>query len=485
MNILFVSPEVSPFARAGGLGDESQHLPRALADRGHQVRVITPRHGQVSETAHASLEHRCDLKVPLLWKDEKAEIYSCLVDGGVEVFLVGSDDLFNRNGIYGNELGDYEDNAERFIFFSRSVLEFIREFNPAPDVIHCHDWASGLVPVYMKTLYNDLPSLQKTASVFTYHNLGSQGVFWHYDFAMTGLGWEHFTPDGLEFHGRINMTKAGMVFADLITTVSPQYARETLTPEYGNGLEGVLAARRNDTFAVLSGVDYKLWDPEKDNLIATNYTPSNPGRKSGCRDDLTGICRLESDDRPIVAVVSRLSDRKGFDLVQKAIKDLLKLDLKMVFMGTGEDKYQTMLEDLARNHPGRVEVKITYDPELLHKIIAGADIFLMPSRYEPCGLEQLYALKYGTVPVVRATGSLDDTVVDVLRNPTRGTGFKFKDYLPEALCETLAAAVDMFRAKDTWTALMQRGMRQDFSWERAAADYENIYRKAVGRVERD
>ena len=299
---------------------------------------------------------------------------------------------------------------------------------------------------------------------------------------MTGLGWELFTPESLEFHGQLNMTKAGLIFADLISTVSRKYAEEVLSPAYAFGLEGVMKMRRPETFSVLNGVDYKVWDPSIDPVLAANYSFESLGLKKRCREDLAGIFGLQLDESPIVAVISRLLDRKGFDIISASMDRLLEMNVKMVFMGMGEDKYHVLLEDLASANPGRVGVKIAYEKALAHRIIAGADIFLMPSRYEPCGLEQLYGLKYGTVPLVRATGGLDDTVIDVIGDPEGGTGFQFSNYSPEALLEAMAAAVRLFKDKATWEGLMKRGMSQDYSWARAAAEYEEIYNLAVEKV---
>lgn len=482
MNILFVSPEVFPFARAGGLGDVSHYLPQALADRGHRLWVITPKYRQ-TETAGFPLTLKADqVRVPLSWREKQARIFGTKVRNDIEVFFVDCDELYNRAGLYGNEFGDYEDNAERFIFFSRAVLEAIRELDLTPDLIHCHDWPTGLVPVYVKTLYRGLPNLKRTATVYTFHNLGWQGRFWHYDFAMTGLDWNLFNHEALEFHGQFNMTKGGLVFADLISTVSRKYASEVIKPEFGFGLDGVLRVRQSDIYSVLNGVNYDVWDPAKDPEIKSNYTPDTLDLKSNCRSELADIFGLPADGLPVVAVISRLLDRKGFDLISAAFDRLLELNLRMVIMGMGEDKYHVLLNEFAAAQPDRIGVKITYDKTLAHKMMAGADMFLMPSRYEPCGLEQLYGLKYGTVPVVRATGGLDDTIVDVTQDPEYGTGFKFYDYTPSALYQAMAEAVTLFADLTAWKALMRRGMDQDFSWTKAAAAYEDIYQKAVDKV---
>ena len=479
MNILFLSPEVFPFARAGGLGDLSYYLPLALADRGHKIRTITPKYRWTEAAGYKLTQVGRSIKVPMSWREKTAQIYSTKVEGDIEVIFIGCDDLYNRDGLYGNEFGDYEDNAERFIFFSRAVMECIKAFDITPDVIHCHDWPTGLVPAYVRTLYRNLPNLKNTGTVFTFHNLGSQGIFWHYDYAMTGLDWELFNPEGIEFHRQMNMTKAGLVFADLITTVSDKFSQEALTPEYGFGLEGVLNARKSKTYSVLNGVDYNVWDPSRDPELIAQYSIDNLVGKAECRADLARTFDLDHDDLPIVAIVSRFLDRKGFDLISHGLENLLKLPLKLVFMGTGEDKYQVLLTEMAAAHPKRIGLRVAYHKVLAHRIMAGADIFLMPSRYEPCGLEQLYALKYGTIPVVRATGGLDDTVVDIQKYPETGTGFKFHDYSAEAMMEAMEAAVQHFEDKTSWESLMKRGMALEFSWEKAAAQYEDIYKKAI------
>lgn len=478
MNILFVTPEVFPFARAGGLGDVSHYLPMALAERGHHIWIITPKHRNTEEAGY-QLIRQAGISAPLSWKERTADLYSTRLEGGIEVLFVGCDELYNRAGLYGNEFGDYEDNAERFIFFCKAVMESIRELDLRPDVIHCHDWSSGLIPVYAQTLYKDLENARRAATLFTFHNLGSQGIFWHYDYSMTGLDWEFFKPEGLEFHGQLNMTKAGLVFADLISTVSKKYAREVLTPDFAFGLEGVLDSRRQDLYAVLNGVDYSVWDPAEDEEIVFNYGPNSLEGKKKCKEDLARIFNLNISDQPILAIVSRLLDRKGFDIISAVYDRILEMDVGLVIMGMGEDKYHIMLGKLAERRIGRMGLKVAYDKGLAHKIMAGSDIFLMASRYEPCGLEQLYALKYGTIPVVRATGGLDDTVTDALREPEFGNGFKFEEYSPEALYSTLKAAVECFKDKEKWRKMMIRGMSLDFSWSRSAIEYEELYRRAA------
>ncbi|MDR1042257.1 MAG: glycogen synthase [Deltaproteobacteria bacterium] len=480
MRIYFITPEAVPCSRAGGLGDISYHLPRALSELGHDVTVFVPKYRGAEDFPLRRLDgmtRTIDLSITR----RTAEYHEFRVEGAHRLVLVGCDDLFDRPGIYGNEFGDYDDNAERFIFFSKAVFSALPELTEDGEqtVIHAHDWASGLVPMYAKVYQHDFPKLARAGTVFTYHNLSSQGTFPYYDFTMTGLDWSHFTFQGLEFHGQLNLTKAGIVGAMLISTVSHKYARETLSPELGQGLEGLLKERRRDLRSVLHGVDYGLWNPEGDRWTPGHFSIDDTSGKAECRSHLQRLFGLEDTELPVVAMVSRLLPRKGLDLILKAMPELLALPLKMVFMGTGEDQYISFLRETASRNPGRIGLKLAHDPPLNHQILAGADIFMCPSRFEPCGLEQLYALKYGTVPLVRATGGLDDTVLDVIAHPESGTGYKFADYSPEALVETLTVAIRDFWDRPKWSGIMRRGMMEDFSWDRSAVAYQEIYRQAL------
>ncbi|MDR1545308.1 MAG: glycogen synthase [Deltaproteobacteria bacterium] len=480
MRIFFVTPEAVPCSRAGGLGDVSYHLPKALAAKGHQVTVLTPKHHGAEKFQLVKLPN-LRREIDLAISRRTADHFRLDLPGEHSLVLVGCDDLFDRPGIYGNEFGDYDDNAERFIFFSKAAFAAIGQLaEPGePVIVHSHDWPTGLVPMYVKVLKRAWPNLARAGTVFTYHNLANQGTFPYYDFAMTGLDWSHFTFQGLEFHGQLNLTKAGLLGADLVSTVSHRYARETLGPELGQGLEGVLKERRQDLRSVLHGVDYGLWNPSTDRRLPAFFDQDNLAGKKICRDNLAALFGLEPGPSPVAAVISRLLNRKGLDLIARAMPDLLELPLRLVFMGTGEDQHISFLRETARANSGRVGLKLSYDPSLTHQILAGADLFLAPSRFEPCGLEQLYALKYGAVPVVRATGGLDDTVVDELTKPGQGTGFKFHDYTPEALLATLSTAIRHYEDRAGWLGLVRRAMLEDYSWERAAAAYEEIYRQAL------
>lgn len=482
MQIIFITPEALPFSRVGGLGDVSFYLPKALASRGHKVTVIAPKARGADKAPLKELpEWRQEIDMSLVKRE--AAFYRGETGSGHGAVLVGCDDLFNRPGLYGNEFGDYDDNAERFIFFSRAALAAAERLaDPSAEVVvNCHDWATGLVPMLLKTKRGDFPHLAKAATVFTYHNLSNQGLFLHYDFALTGLDWSLFSIDGLEFHGRMNLTKAGLLGADLITTVSHKYAEEALTPAIGQGLEGVLQSRRNDIVAVHNGVDYTQWDPAADKLLKANYSAGDLAGKEECRRHLAGLFGFADASLPCAAMVCRLLSRKGLDIIVRSLERVMDMPVNLAFMGLGENHYQDFLTEAASRWPGRVSYKKANDLVMVHHILAGADIFMLPSRFEPCGLEQLYALRYGTVPVVRATGGLDDTVIDVEANPGAGTGYKFCEYSPEAFLAALASAVADYGHREEWQATMRRGMGQNFSWDISAARYEAIFRRALGK----
>lgn len=482
MDILLVSPEVIPFARSGGLSDVSFYLARSLAERGHSVRIITPKYRLTDQAGYPMTPLGGPVAIQLSRQEKQVQFFRTTHESGVEIMFVGCDDLFDREGIYGNEFGDYEDNAERFILFCRAVLECIKLAGVRHDIIHCHNWQTGLVPVYMKTLYEGLAEIENAASIFTFHNLGDQGIFEQYDFAYTGLGWEYFTPEALEFKGKLNMAKAGLIFADTISTVSHTYAAEVLEPEFAFGLESVVKARKADLYSVLNGVDYQVWDPASDIYLTQNYSPDDLSAKQKCSIQIAQTFDLDEDDTPIAAVISSLVDRKGLDIITQAMDRLIGLGARLIVQGRGEDQYYVALKDFASKYPKRIGISLDYEKSLAHKILAGADIFMMPSRFEPCGLEQLYSLKYGTVPLVRATGGLDDTIIDNNEMPGHGTGFKFKEYTSEALLEAMSRAVKMYKDKEAWTAMMINGMNQDYSWTKAASKYEKLYRTALEKI---
>jgi starch synthase len=480
MQIIFITPEAVPFSRVGGLADVSFYLPRSLARMGHQVTVVSPKHRNAEKTTLEEIESwRSEIDLSI--SRRQARFFKGDTGQEHQAVLVGCDELFDRPGVYGNEFGDYDDNAERFIFFSRAALQAAaRLAGPEGEaIIHCHDWATGLVLMCLKSWRSQFPTLARAGTVFTYHNLANQGLFLHYDFALTGLDWNLFTSEGLEFHGRMNLTKAGLLAADYITTVSRKYVQETLSPALGLGLEGVLLSRQDRLISVQNGVDYTQWNPANDAHLAAVYSPDDLSGKKKCRVRLAEIFGFTAPGRPVVSMVCRLLSRKGLDIVVKAMDRMMDLPINLALMGLGETHYQDFLAEAAERWPGRLGYKRANDRVLLRHILSGSDIFIMPSRFEPCGLEQLYALSYGTIPVVRGTGGLDDTVVDLVANPEDGTGYKFDEYSAEAFLSTLARAVRDFGDQDRWLNVVRRAMTRNFSWEKSAALYEDVYRKAL------
>src|SRR5216684_8110095 len=371
--------------------------------------------------------------------------------GDVPFYVIAQDAYFDREALYGTADGDYLDNCERFTFFCRGTLEALialgREGAAAwrPQLIHANDWQTGLIPVYLRTLYRDHPVLGSLATLLTIHNLAYQGAFWHYDMAMTGLGWDLFTPAGIEFYGKINFLKAGLAFADLLTTVSRTYAAEIRTPAFGNGLEGVIEDRSADLYGVINGIDYETWNPAKDPALTCHYSAAQPDDKVLCREALRRELVLDADRSMLITMVTRLAGQKGLDLVLEGLPGLLEAGCQVALLGSGETPLETAWQEAAAEHPGRVAVRLGYDAELAARLYAGSDCFLMPSRYEPCGLGQLIALRYGTIPIVRRTGGLADTVEEWDARRGTGTGFIFDDFSVEALREAVGRAVAVFR----------------------------------------
>ncbi len=485
MKILFASSEAVPFAKTGGLGDVSGALPRALAKLGAEVFLIMPKYRQVDEEKFSLSKTGQIVKVPLGEKTEVGEILTTELEPNCQVFFLQQDKYYDRDYLYTTPSGDYEDNAERFIFFSRAILEAALVLKINPEVIQCNDWQTGLTPVYRQTIYKGLAALNKAITAFTIHNIAYQGLFWHYDMPMTNLGWELFTPQALEFYGKINFLKGGLVFADALITVSRKYKEEIQTPEFGCGLEGVLRERQADLYGILNGVDYNEWSPEIDPFIKQKYSYSDLQGKRICKIDLQREYGLPPyEETPLLATISRLTDQKGCDLLAAILEDLAKMNLQFVILGTGDEKYHLLFRDLQAKYPQQIGVKIAFDEALAHKIEAGADIFVMPSRYEPCGLNQIYSLRYGTVPIVRGTGGLDDTIINFNPENGEGNGFKFYEYSPMALLETIKRALQFFKDKNLWHKLMRQGMTEDFSWERSAKEYLAVYEKTIAKKKR-
>ena len=482
LKILFAASEVAPFAKTGGLADVAGSLPAALASQGHQVVIVMPFYRSVRESSFNLKRYEKSLFIPYQGQKLEAGIYTTKLKRNAQVCFIRREEFFDRSGLYGTSEGDYFDNPERFIFFSRSVLELTKLLGFQPDVIHCHDWQTSLIPVYLRSLYTNDPLLARVRSVFTIHNLAYQGVFPKGMMAVSELPLELFAVKGLEYYGKMNFMKGGILFSDVITTVSEKYAQEIQTPEYGYGLEGVLQDRRTHIYGILNGVDYASWNPKTDPYIVANFDSRELSGKKACKEDLSQIFRLKGPSTfPIIGIVSRLADQKGFDILAESMDELLKLNLRLVILGTGDAKYEKQFDALGKKHGGRLGVKIAFDNVLAHKIEAGSDMFLMPSKYEPCGLNQMYSLKYGTIPIVRATGGLDDTIQKFDPHTGEGNGFKFVDYSSKALLEETKRALEVYDDSANWVKLVKKAMRMDFSWKKSALRYAEIYSQIQGR----
>lgn len=478
MKILFVSPEGLPFSKTGGLADVVEALPRSLVESGHQVAVLLPRYkgNQAARTIVPSMT------IPLGSMMRFPAISEAGTFEGVRYYFVDDPEYFQREKLYGDKSGDYTDNARRFGELSRAAIEFAKQVW-MPDVLHCHDWQAALVPVYLRTLYARDPALESLPVVFTVHNLGYQGLFLRATLSLIGLPEELFRVDALEYYGKINLLKGGLLFADYVTTVSRKYAQEIQTKEYGCGLEGVIQSRGNRVMGILNGVDYSQWNPETDTNIVATYSAKLMDGKKLCKKDLLSTFQLPAENmkRPVIGLVSRFVDQKGFDLIAQVASELMKEDLAIVALGNGDAKYEKLFQELGKKYPARVGVKIAYDNVVAHKIEAGADMFLMPSRYEPSGLSQLYSLKYGTVPVVRATGGLDDTIEEWDAEKGTGTGFKFPGFEPRDLLAAVDRAIEAFHDKEAWTRLMRNGMAKNYAWSGPAREYAEVYEEAARR----
>jgi starch synthase len=485
LNVLFVSSEVEPFAKTGGLADVSGALPQIIRQMDHEIRVVLPRYGSINERKaklHDMIRMK-DIDIPVGKETHAASVKSSFITtphNKVQVYLLDNPKLFGRQGLYvhPDTKKDYPDNDVRFIFFCRGILEVLKRLGWAPDIIHCNDWMTGLVPAFLKTLYKNDPFYKDTRSVFTIHNMAYQGIFPRASFAKTLLPKELNADDGVIAYGNLNFLKAALVFADAITTVSEKYAEEIRSSdEFGCGLQSILERRKNDLTGILNGVDYAIWDPSVDALIPQRYDSKSPDLKIENKRALLARLNLPFDPGiPVIGIISRLADQKGFDLIGEIMDDMMKMQLQLVVLGTGEKKYHDLFEKAARKHPGKVGVALRFDEEMAHLIEAGSDMFLMPSRYEPCGLNQIYSLRYGTVPVVRATGGLDDTITEFHASTGNGTGFRFTRYDSGDLLKAVQRATAVFADQTAWRKLMKNGMAQDFSWEASAKKYVHVYR---------
>lgn len=506
LRVVYAASEVTGFAKTGGLADVAASLPQALAERGLECAVVMPLYRAVRATRPTPTG--LNFQIPIGDRTVSGSLWrSTLPDSQVPIYFVEQPTYFERDdpatgrGPYqfvqsdGRRV-DYPDNCERFVFFSRAILEAISLLNLTPNVLHVNDWQTALAPVYLKEIYQKHAKeavrtrYQPIRTLITIHNLAFQGVFWHYDMPLTGLSWDLFNYEQLEFHGHINFLKGGIVFSDLINTVSPTYAREIQTPYFGCGLQGVLARRADRLFGIVNGVDYRLWNPATDPALPAPYDVDRLDGKAICKARLQRELEIKESPRtPLFGMVTRLTDQKGLDLLEEALPQLLRHDLQLAVLGEGDPKYHDMLKALRRRYPQKVGVALRLDEKLAHRIEAGADLFLMPSQFEPCGLTQLFSLRYGSLPLVRATGGLADTVVaatpETLAAGT-ATGFAFRAYTPQAFLETADRALAMYRNEPkSWQAMQQTAMRQDWSWSRSAAEYEKLYSTLVRAAARE
>jgi starch synthase len=478
LKILFVASEVFPFAKTGGLADVVGALPQALLKLGCEVAVVMPKYKVISPEKYKLKYEINGLSVPMGMGDLNADVLSTrLGDTHAKVYFIQNDRYFDRDGLYGTPEGDYHDNAGRFAFFGRAVLELLRALDWYPDVLHLNDWQTGLIPAYLKTLYADQSSYKQLKTLFTIHNMAYQGLFPKYVLPMTGLRWEEFVHEKLEYYDQVNYLKAGLVYSDAINTVSPTYAAEIKTDEFGQGLQGVLNLRAEDLHGVLNGIDYSEWNPATDKEISAQYTVKNHDRKIESKIKLLHELGLEfRTQTPVIGLVSRLTDQKGLDLIAEAIEPFLAMDVQLVVLGTGDARYHEMFESLQARYSNKLSVNFKFDNRLAKLIYAGSDMFLMPSRFEPCGLGQLIAMKYGSIPLVRKTGGLSDTVENLSPEGKKGTGFVFENYRSEDLLFTIRRAVEAFHQPKIWKELVQRAMMKDFSWDTSAQRYLELYR---------
>ncbi|HEV8720448.1 MAG TPA: glycogen synthase GlgA [Candidatus Binatia bacterium] len=478
MKIAMIASEVSPFAKTGGLADVVGTLSVALERLGHEVCVIAPAYRCVFQSEFALRESPIKLSVPVSDRQQEATVVQSALGNGVLVYLIRADRYFDRESLYGTAAGDYPDNAERFVFFSRAALELLR--HQPVDVVHCHDWQTALAIVFLKTQTSRYLEMAGAKSVFTLHNLGFQGIFQPHDWDLLNLDAALFTPQLLEFYGNINFLKGGLVLADKITTVSPSYAQEIMTAAQGFGLEGVVRQRAADLVGILNGVDYSLWNPWTDPFITPHYGEKSLPLKDECKRKLRRIFKLpDNNHSPVIGMISRLTAQKGFDLVEAIFDLLMQRDVQFILLGTGETRFEQFFGAAVTRYADRVGVRIGFDESLAHQIEAGADLFLMPSRYEPCGLNQMFSLKYGTIPIVRAVGGLKDTVQQCDTDAETGTGFVFEPYEAQALLDAIDHSLQVFHNRTAWTTLQRRAMAMDFSWERSAKLYANLYRKLM------
>ncbi len=477
LKVLLLAAEVVPFAKTGGLADVAGALPKALQSLGHEVRVVMPRYGFIDAHRFNLSEVLPSLTVPMDGNTEQAVVFTTQIGDRVPVYLIDNPKYFNREGIY-----MYSDDADRFVFYCRAAMEMLKVLNWAPDVLHCNDWHTAIIPNWLQTIYRTDPFFAKTVSLYTIHNLAYQGVFGHRVVEIAGIDqYQYLVPPGVSGDNQVNMMGRGIFFADLINTVSNTYAQEILTPEYGEGYDWLLRERRDRLYGIVNGIDYEVHNPATDQHIFVNYDLHNPDAKIHNKLALQKEAGLAQEPRtPLIGLISRLSDQKGFDLIGQMIETMMSnLNFQFILLGTGAEYYHHLFNTIKERFPNRAAVHLTFNTPLAQKIYAGCDMFLMPSRFEPCGLGQLIALRYGTIPIVRETGGLKDTVQNFDPITATGNGFSFKPYDGLAMYTAIVRAIETYHHPETWRMLVQRAMSADYSWQVSAVQYVDLYRRAL------
>jgi starch synthase len=476
LKILILAAEIVPFAKVGGLADVVGALPKSLHALGHDVRLFMPRYGQIDPERFGLTTALDEVDVNMGSFHVQVRVLQGTIGDAVPVYMIDAPRFFDRENIYG-----YPDDGERFILFCRATLEVVRVLDWSPDIIHCHDWHTGIVPNWMHTIYHDDPFYAGTATVYTIHNLAYQGIFGYRILEVAGVASSGFLyPQITELANVVDIMGRGILFADAITTVSERYAQEILTPTFGEKLDHLLRSRRDRLFGILNGIDYEEMNPANDRYIANNYDVSSLDKRDENKRVLQEMAHLPvKDDVPLLAMISRLADQKGFDLLAQIIQPLLTQGVQLVVLGIGDQHYHELFQNLAARYPEQVAIFLTFNTEIAQHIYAGSDMFLMPSRFEPCGLGQLIAMRYGSVPIVRAVGGLADTVQEYDPRTGEGNGFAFTSYDPWEFFAAIVRALELFRFKDIWRTLQQRGMNADHSWTASAKRYVDVYRNAI------
>ncbi len=486
LRVLIVSSEVAPLASTGELGRSVGGLASALKNLGVDVRIVMPKYRNLKTNIFGLIRLVPKMRIRSVNRFGETAIYRDELPGDLPIYLIEKDKYFDREYLYGPPGKAYNDNAERFCFFNICALEMFTQIGFYPDVIHCHDWHTGLIPAYLQTFFLHDPLYAPIATVYTIHDLIHQGRFSREELGKTGLPESIYHAEGIEFHGGISFLKAGIVYADMLTTVSKRYSHEIQTQEYGQGFEGLLQSRSKDLYGVVNGVDYKEYDPRLDPFIVVNYTKDEIEEKHVCKQDLLKICELEQNsDMPLIGMIAPFDEQKGVDLLSRVLEEMILLDVQVIFLNNGsvhDNIYARRLNELTTKHASRIRCYIDNDQQLAHKILAGADILLVPSKTEPCGVIQMYSLKYGTIPLVRATGGLDDTIMDFNPESRKGNGFKFYEYTPEALLSKLREALAVYRNDSLWELIQANAMRVDYSWIYSAKKYLDLYKIAMSKA---